>query len=62
MIGKAGLTFSVALDRSEGFHQAVRELVDLSTIEVLGKLMRVPYWECLSIEPTNPHFQAQARD
>ena len=62
MIGKAGLTFSVALDRSEGFHQAVRELVDLSTIEVLGKLTRVPYWECLSIEPTNPHFQAQARD
>jgi hypothetical protein len=61
IIGKAGLSFSIALDRSEGFHQAVRNLVELSTIEVLGKLTRVPYWECLSIEPTNPTFKAEAR-
>ena len=61
LIGKAGLSFSVSLDRSEGFAQAVRNLVELSTIEVLGKLARVPYWECLSIEPTNPAFRAEAR-
>jgi len=61
LIGRAGLSFSVSLDRSEGFAQAVRNLVELSTIEVLGKLARVPYWECLSIEPTNPAFRAEAR-
>ncbi|MDO9708131.1 DUF4384 domain-containing protein [Paracraurococcus lichenis] len=61
LIGKAGLSFSVSLDKSEGFAQAVRNLVDLSTIEVLGKLARVPYWECLSIEPTNPAFRTEAR-
>lgn len=61
LIGKAGLSFSVSLDKSEGFAQAVRNLVELSTIEVLGKLARVPYWECLSIEPTNPAFRAEAR-
>ncbi len=61
LIGKAGLSFSVSLDRSEGFAQAVRNLIDLSTIEVLGKLARVPYWECLSIQPTNPAFRAEVR-
>jgi Domain of unknown function (DUF4384) len=61
LIGKAGLSFSVSLDKSEGFAQAVRNLVELSTIEVLGKLARVPYWECLSIEPTNPAFRTEVR-
>src|SRR3954453_6718059 len=49
-IGKAGLNLSVSLDKSEGFHQAVRTLIELSTIEVLGNLTRVPYWQCLSID------------
>ena len=62
LIGKAGISLSVSLDKSEGFHQAVRSLVELSTIEVLGKLTHVPYWECLSIEPTNPNFRAEARE
>jgi hypothetical protein len=62
LIGKAGLSLSVSLDKSEGFHQAVRSLVELSTIEVLGKLTHVPYWECLSIEATNPNFRAEARE
>jgi hypothetical protein len=61
LIGKAGVSFSVSLDKSEGFAQAVRNLIDLSAIEVLGKLARVPYWECLSIQPTNPTFRAEVR-
>jgi hypothetical protein len=61
LIGKAGVSLSVSLDKSEGFHQAVRNLIELSTIEVLGKLTRVPYWECLSIESTNPSFRSEAR-
>jgi len=62
VIGKAGLSFNVALNRSEGLHQAVRTLVELSTIEVLGKLTRTPYWQCLGIDQTNPAFMGQARD
>ncbi|MEA2778374.1 MAG: hypothetical protein QOF90_3780 [Acetobacteraceae bacterium] len=61
LIGKAGLSLSVSLDKSEGFHQAVRNLIELSTIEVLGKLTRVPYWQCLSIDSTNPNFRTEAR-
>ncbi len=62
IIGQAGLSLSVSLDRSEGFHQAVRNLIELSTIELLGKLTHVPYWECLNIEPTNPAFRSEARE
>ena len=62
VIGKAGLSLSISLDRSEGFHQAARNLVELSTIEVLGKLTRVPYWQCLQIDQTNPTYRAEARE
>ncbi|WP_448192227.1 DUF4384 domain-containing protein [Azospirillum sp. sgz301742] len=61
VIGKGGLSFNVSLNKSEGLHQAVRTLVELSTIEVLGKLTRTPYWQCLGIDQTNPSFVAEAR-
>lgn len=60
-IKKAGLTFNLSLDKNEGMHQAVRNLVQLGTIELLGKLAQVPYWRCLSIESTNPEMMSQAR-
>ena len=56
-----GLFFNIALNRAEGMHAAVRNLVELSTIEVLGKLTQVPYWRCLQIEQTNPAVEAEAR-
>jgi curli biogenesis system outer membrane secretion channel CsgG len=62
VIGKAGLSLSVSLDRSEGFHQAVRNLIELSTIEAVGKLTRVPYWQCLQIDQTNPTYRTEARE
>jgi curli biogenesis system outer membrane secretion channel CsgG len=62
VIGKAGVSISISLDRSEGFHQAVRNLVELSTIEAVGKLTRVPYWQCLQIDQTNPTYRAEARE
>lgn len=61
-IDKLGLNFNVSFDRSEGVHAAVRTLIELSTIEVLGKLTQVPYWRCLEIEQTNPEVETQARD
>lgn len=60
-IEKAGFSFNVVLNESEGFHQAVRTLIDLSTIEVLGKLTGVPYWQCLGIEQSDPSFRVEAR-
>lgn len=61
-IQKVGVFFNVAMDRSEGTHASVRTLLELSLIEVLGKLTQVPYWKCLEIPQTNPKMREQARD
>ena len=61
-VGIAGIFFNISLNKSEGTHAATRNLIELSTIEILGKLTRVPYWRCLQIEQTNPEMIAQARD
>ncbi len=60
-IWKLGASFNVALSRGEGLHQAVRTLIELSTIEVLGKLAEVPFWQCLKIDHTNPAIIAETK-
>jgi hypothetical protein len=62
LIQKAGIFLRVSADQSQGSHQAVRSLVELGVIEVLGKLTQVPYWKCLEIDSTSPDMMAQARD
>ncbi len=61
IIGKVGLSLNVQFDHSEGFHQAVRNLIELSAIESLGKLTRVPYWQCLEIDQASPTYRTEAR-
>lgn len=46
-ISKFGINFNMSLARSEGQAQALRTLVELASIELLGKLTKVPYWTCL---------------
>lgn len=60
-IQKVGLSFNIAINNQEGMHQATRTLIDLSAIEIAGKLTKVPYWRCLEIEQTNPEIDAEAR-
>lgn len=60
-IEKNGAFFQFGLSKSEGMHQAVRTLIELNTIEVLGKLARVPYWRCLDIPASNPAVLNEAR-
>ena len=61
-IEKFGIAFEFSMDRSEGSHQALRTLVELSLIEVLGKFAGVPYWSCLQIKQTDPGTLVTARD
>jgi hypothetical protein len=61
-IKKVGVAFNVALDRNEGVGAALRTLTELSLIEVLGKLAKVPYWQCLSIDQTHPEILAMTSD
>ncbi|MDQ7091186.1 MAG: hypothetical protein Q9M50_11195 [Methylococcales bacterium] len=46
---RAGVFFDFSFDRSEGVHQAIRTLIQLGTIEMLGKLANVPYESCLKL-------------
>jgi hypothetical protein len=48
---KFGVSFSMSLSKSEGQAQALRGLVELAVIELMGKLTKTPYWSCLGAEP-----------
>ena len=61
-IGSYGVQFNVGRDYTQGSGGAVRTLVDLATIELIGKWARVPYWQCLTLEQNHPDFQRQLRD
>jgi hypothetical protein len=61
-IGKVGLSFSMSMKQSEGMGAGVRALIELGMIELVGKLLEVPYWKCLGVEKTNPMMQQQAQD
>lgn len=61
-IGTYGVQFNVGRDYTQGSGSAVRTLVDLATIELIGKWARVPYWQCLTLEQSHPEFQRQLRD
>ncbi len=60
---KFGVNFSMNLSRSEGQAQALRGLVELAVIELMGKLTRTPYWKCLGADPdTNDEIKLELSD
>jgi hypothetical protein len=46
---KFGINYSMNLARSEGQSQALRGLVELAAVELIGKLTKTPYWSCLGV-------------
>lgn len=54
--------FTVSLDRSEGLHQAVRILIQLGTLELLGRLAHVPYEQCLAPAAAPPKSLEASED
>jgi hypothetical protein len=59
---KLGVNYATTLSRSEGTAIAVRNLVELASVELLGKLTRVPYWKCLGASPDEPDVRAEVDD
>jgi len=59
---KLGVLFRVTTDRAEGFHHTLRQLVELGSIELIGRLTHIPYWECLDIAASNKAVQRQIED
>lgn len=56
---KFGINYSMNLARSEGQSQALRGLVELAVVELVGKLTKTPYWSCLNV--TDPLSNEETR-
>ena len=61
-IRNGNLTFSFGVAHSEGVAQSLRNMIELSSIELTGKLLRLPYWGCLNIDVANPEVQREMED
>ena len=61
-IRNGSLSFSFAVGHSEGVAQSLRNMVELSTIELTGKLLRLPYWSCLKLDPEHPEIRREMED
>jgi len=42
------------IKQSQGFHRAVRNLVEYSVLQLLGKFYNMPYWEILGLDGIDP--------
>ena len=58
-INKTGVQFNLGAEVSQGVGPAVRSLVDLGMIELIGKWAQLPYWQCLALDSNHPEYTAQ---
>ncbi|HSW20039.1 MAG TPA: DUF4384 domain-containing protein [Ramlibacter sp.] len=56
---KFGINYRMNLARAEGQTQALRGLVELAVVELVGKLTKTPYWTCLGV--TDPKTNDETR-
>ena len=61
-IRNGSLSFNFGVARNEGVAQSLRNMVELSTIELTGKLLRLPYWTCLNVDSNNPEVEREMED
>ena len=61
-IRNSSLSFNFVVSRNEGVAQSLRNMVELSTIELTGKLLRLPYWSCLNLDVKHPEIQREMED
>jgi hypothetical protein len=61
-LAKFGLNFNFTLARSEGQGQALRALIELGSVELYGRMLRIPYWTCLGNDGKQPDVAAEIDD
>jgi curli biogenesis system outer membrane secretion channel CsgG len=59
---KLGVNFMTSFSKSDGKSIALRNLVELSAIELIGKLNKLPYWKCLGVPSSQPDVIAEIED
>jgi hypothetical protein len=57
-----GVVFSFTTSRADGPSQAARNMVELAAVELVGKLLRAPYWQCLGTADTDAEVQRELAD
>jgi hypothetical protein len=61
-IRKFGVNFGLSASSGEVVGQASRALVELASIELFGRLARVPYWTCLGLTEAHDGVSAEMQD
>ena len=61
-IQKVGIDFNTSFTRQDSAAQAVRNLIELASIELVGKLTKVPYWSCLGMPLDSPEVGNEIED
>jgi hypothetical protein len=59
---KIGINFSTSFQRTDGTAQALRNMVELSSVELFGRLLKLPYWSCLGTDASNPEVMNEIED
>ncbi|MHB9138779.1 MAG: hypothetical protein ACYC4Q_05185, partial [Victivallaceae bacterium] len=57
-----GFSFDYSLNKKQGKYQALRLLVELSVLEVLGRYFDVPYWQCVEGAPPDTKQIARLKE
>jgi len=58
----AGVEFAFSTAHSEGTAQAARSMVELAAVELVGKLTRLPYWQCLALADDHAEVLRETED
>ncbi len=61
-IKKTGISFEFQVAENDATVQALRNLIELASIELVGKLIKLPYWQCLDIPDDNSEIQEEMSD
>ena len=61
-IKKFGINYNMSLSKSDGQSQALRNLVELASIELFGKLTKTPYWTCLGSDSGSEPVKEEVSD
>jgi len=61
-ISKTGVSYSFSSNTKDAVGQSLRGLIELSIIELMGKLVKVPYWSCLGMDPQHVDIRNEVSD
>ncbi len=61
-IKKTGISFDFQVAKNDATVQALRNLIELASIELVGRLVKIPYWQCLDIPEASPEIMREMED